>query len=181
MAGVTVSRIQQMLGIKQIARCMPNLAARYGMAAIALCFHPESTELFRVAARSIVAALGTRYEMPERLFAAHIGVSGSAIAYLFQCVHALALGGVRAGLPYAMALDIAVRTLEGAAAALRSGAATGNHIANPIELLSQVASPGGTTIEGIVALAEGHFDATIIDAVTRAAERAQELERYPDE
>jgi len=39
-----------------------------------------------------------------------------------------------------------------------------------------VSVPAGTTVEGVLALEEGGLTATVVDAVTRAAERARELE-----
>jgi pyrroline-5-carboxylate reductase len=43
-------------------------------------------------------------------------------------------------------------------------------------MLSKVASPGGTTIEGIQALEDGGLTSVVMDAVTKAAARASELE-----
>jgi pyrroline-5-carboxylate reductase len=46
-----------------------------------------------------------------------------------------------------------------------------------MELLTRVTSPAGTTIEGVRALEEGAFTATVMRAVKAAADRAAELER----
>ena len=47
---------------------------------------------------------------------------------------------------------------------------------DPAELIHEVISPSGTTIEGILSLEKGAFDYTVIDAVKSAALRAKELE-----
>ncbi len=97
------------------------------------------------------------------------GLSGSGPAYVFMMIEALADGGVRAGLPRAVAMRLAVQTVKGAAAMCQS---TGEH---PGVLKDQVASPGGTTIAGIEALEKGAFRGTIMGAVTAAAARSKEL------
>ena len=97
------------------------------------------------------------------------GLSGSGPAYVFMMIEALADGGVRAGLPRAVAMQLAVQTVKGAATMCQ---ATGEH---PGVLKDQVASPGGTTIAGIEALERGAFRATVMSAVTAAAGRSKEL------
>jgi pyrroline-5-carboxylate reductase len=47
---------------------------------------------------------------------------------------------------------------------------------NPIEWLSRVVSPAGTTIRGVAALEELGFTHAVMKAVRSAAERAAELE-----
>lgn len=97
------------------------------------------------------------------------GLSGSGPAYVFMMIEALADGGVRAGLPRAVAMQLAVQTVKGAATMCQM---TGEH---PGVLKDQVASPGGTTIAGIEALEKGAFRATVMGAVTAAAGRSKEL------
>lgn len=97
------------------------------------------------------------------------GLSGSGPAYVFMFIEALADGGVRAGLPRNIAMQLATQTVKGAASMLQQ---TGEH---PGVLKDQVASPGGTTIAGIEALEKGAFRATVMGAVTAAADRSKQL------
>jgi len=46
----------------------------------------------------------------------------------------------------------------------------------PSEYLTRVTSAGGTTIRGIKALEKGGFTHTVMEAVTEAACRAEEIE-----
>jgi pyrroline-5-carboxylate reductase len=86
-------------------------------------------------------------------------------------IEALADGGVKAGLTRDVALQLAARTLAGAAQLLLQ---TGEH---PGLLKDRVASPGGTTIAGLRELEAGGIRATLINAVEAAARRAAELGR----
>ena len=46
---------------------------------------------------------------------------------------------------------------------------------SPDELIKMVSSPGGTTLKALDALYEHKFEDTIIEAMERCTERAQEL------
>jgi pyrroline-5-carboxylate reductase len=84
-------------------------------------------------------------------------------------IQALADGGVQAGLPRAIALQLAAQTvLGGAQMVLATGL-------NPIELRDRVASPGGTTIRGIAALEQQGVSGALMAAVAAATERSREL------
>lgn len=149
---------------------MPNLAASAGASVVGVCFSKNAPEELKKAATDLASALGHPLLLAEKQMSAITGLSGSGIAYVFEFVHALAIGGVRNGIPYSESLEAALAVLEGAVAVLRE---SGVH---PQEMVSRVCSPAGTTVEGIVALEEGGFTAAVIEAVTRAAERAAELE-----
>ena len=72
---------------------------------------------------------------------------------------------MREGIPKATALKIAQQTVLGSALLLKE---SGEH---PRILMDQVCSPGGVTIEGVIALAEGGFEAAVAGAVKAACER----------
>jgi pyrroline-5-carboxylate reductase len=149
---------------------MPNLAAQEQKALVGISYSPSVTNDFKQDCISIAEAMGTPCELPESLMPAVTGLSGSGIAFVFSFLHAMALGGVNAGIPYPKALDIALATVEGAVALVKKSGQ------NPITLLSQVVSPAGTTIKGISCLEQYGFNYSVISAVQAAAERAKELE-----
>jgi pyrroline-5-carboxylate reductase len=76
---------------------------------------------------------------------------------------------VAAGLPRAIATQLAIQTVRGTAQLL---AETGLH---PGELKDRVTSPGGTTIAGIAALEQAGLRSALIEAVKAAAGRSREL------
>jgi pyrroline-5-carboxylate reductase len=170
MAGVTIETIQRDIGARQVARMMPNLAASQRQALVGISVSEGADEAFRTLARAVAQAIGEPMEVPEKLMAAITGISGSGIAFVFAFLHAMALGGVRSGLPYPQALQAALKATEGAVAVIRAG---GEH---PIEWLSRVVSPAGTTIAGVAALEAGGLAHTVMEAVTAASQRAADLE-----
>ncbi len=170
LAGTSIQTLSARFPGADFVRFMPNLAASIGEAAVGVAI-PEDTEAaFREDAFTVARAIGEPFELPERLLAAFTGVSGSGIAYVMSFIHALALGGTRAGMTYEQSLEIARKVVDGACSLLQT---TGE---NPQLLLSRVISPAGTTIDGIRTLENGKFTATVMDAVTAAAHRAGELE-----
>ena len=170
-AGKKIESICRGLDTQSVARVMPNLAARYGKSFSGISFKSgENDPEFKTAALKIAEALGGFIEIPERLMPAIIGISGSGIAFVYQFLHAMALGGTKAGIAYDKSLEIVMKVVEGALEDVRR---TGE---SPSRLITKVTSPAGTTIEGIAALEKEGFSHAAIEAVSAAAARAAEME-----
>jgi pyrroline-5-carboxylate reductase len=169
-AGVTTGRIEAGLGGQaRVVRTMPNTPALVGEGATALCagahVEPKDLEL----AERLMSAGGLTVRVDESMMDAVTGLSGSGPAFVMLVIEALADGGVRAGLPRAVAHRLAAQTVLGSA---RLVLETGRH---PGELKDSVTSPGGTTIAGIEVLEKGGLRGTLLSAVLAAAERSKQL------
>jgi pyrroline-5-carboxylate reductase len=116
-------------------------------------------------------SVGQVVEVPESLMDAVTGLSGSGPAYVALMVEALADGGVAAGLPRAIAQQLALQTVLGTAQLLAESQI------HPAELKDRVTSPGGTTIAGVSQLEKAGFRSALIEAVKTATNRSQELGR----
>jgi pyrroline-5-carboxylate reductase len=171
-AGVPISRITDACGRDaRVIRAMPNTPAlvQQGMTALAIGAGAQEKDVASV--RGIFESVGKVVPIEERLMDAVTGLSGSGPAYVFLAIEALADGGVKMGVPRAIAEMLAAQTVLGAAQMVLE---TGQH---PARLKDQVASPGGTTIAGLHRLEQGGLRATLIDAVEAATKRSQELGR----
>ena len=171
-AGVTLLQLESRLPAPaRLVRAMPNTPALVGEGATAVSFGRTATASDRRFIMNVFGAVGRAVEVDEGLMDAVTGLSGSGPAYVFTFIQALADGGVREGLPRAMALELAAQTVLGAA---RMVLETEDH---PLQLRDKVASPGGTTIQGIAVLEEQGLGGTVMAAVAEAAERARQLSR----
>jgi pyrroline-5-carboxylate reductase len=169
-AGVPIKAIEEVTGAEaRIVRVMPNTPALIGQGAAAFSPGKKATRQDVEDARMILEAVGVAVELPEKHLDAVTGLSGSGPAYVFMVIEALADGGVKMGLPRAVAMQLATQTVLGAAKLVLE---TKKH---PGELKDQVASPGGTTIAGISALERAGLRAAFIEAVEAATKRSIEL------
>lgn len=170
-AGVTLEKLKANLRTDKVVRFMPNIAAKVGAAVTAVAFSEALDENEKSLAMSIASAVGSAFELEEKLFSAFIGISGSGIAYMFEFMHQMAMGGVREGIAYPKALSIVADTMISAAKLQKQ---TGE---NAIELETRVCSAKGTTIEGVAKLSQNNFAGAILEAVSAAARKSEELEK----
>lgn len=170
LAGVSIKKIKDLLNNNTpVVRVMPNTPALVGEGAIAVSFDDTVELKKRDYIISILSALGKVYEVDEKYMDVITGLSGSGPAYIFNFIDALAQGGVKKGLPYHLALDLATQTVLGSAKLLQE---TGEH---PIILRDKVTSPAGTTIYGLHTLEKYNFRNAVITAVEEATDRSKEL------
>jgi len=169
-AGVSIASIQEHTNPEaRVIRVMPNTPALVMEGVSCLACSPTCLDKDRELALKIFQGIGMCLELDERLINAVTGLSGSGPAYGFLFIEALADGGVRSGLPRDVALKLAAATVKGAAALVLS---TGRH---PGDLKDMVASPGGTTIEGLAVLESRGFRSAVMDAVFAAYQKAAGL------
>jgi pyrroline-5-carboxylate reductase len=169
-AGVTIAQLVHHLGSEtRIVRVMPNTPCLVGASATAYTLSPGSLPTDGETAATLFRSVGLAYEVSEHQLDGVTGLSGSGPAYVYMMIEALADGGVKVGLPREMALKLAAQTVFGSAKMVLE---TGTH---PAILKDAVASPAGTTIEGILALEQGGLRAAVMNAVVVASQRAAEL------
>jgi pyrroline-5-carboxylate reductase len=154
-----------------VIRAMPNTPTLIGAGMTALCPGRHATGAQLEQARALFAPLGATSFIDEKHFDAVTGLSASGPAFLYIVIESLADGGVKAGLPRNVAIQLAAQTCLGAA---RMVLETGQH---PALLKDAVTTPAGCTIDGILALEEGGLRVTLIKAIVEAARRAGELVR----
>lgn len=169
LAGVTLFTLERNFSNCPIIRVMPNTPATVGKGITAIAPSEEVTEDQLNQAKAIFETVGEVVIVPERLMDGVTGLSGSGPAYVAIMIEALADGGVSAGLPRAIADQLALQTVLGTATLLQE---SGLH---PAQLKDRVTSPGGTTIAGVSALEKAGFRSALIQAVQAAYKRSLEL------
>lgn len=170
-AGLTMERIREMAGGKYpIIRIMPNTPAAIGEGMIQYC--SLDVDDARVQAfLDAMAPAGRLDALAEHLIDAASAVSGCGPAFACMFLEALADGGVACGLPRAKALEYAAQMLLGTAQLVLK---SGNH---PGALKDAVCSPGGSTIQGVLALENAGFRSAAASAVIAAYGKNQSLSR----
>lgn len=169
-ASVQTRAIEQAAGCNlPVVRAMPNTPAAVGEGITALCGGRFCTPDHMALAQQIFSTVGRTVVVDEKHMDAVTGLSGSGPAFLYIIIEALAEAGVNVGLPRDVATLLAAQTTLGSAQMVLQ---TGSH---PALLKDAVTTPAGCTVDGILELEEGGLRVTLIKAVKRAAQRAQEL------
>ncbi len=154
-----------------VIRAMPNNPALVGFGITAIAAGKYAGARHIRSAEKIFTAVGETVLVQERIMDAVTGLSGSGPAFVYQTVEAMAEGGVKAGLSRPTAEKLAVETVLGAAVTLKW---TGR---SPEELTKMVASPGGTTVEGLKVIDKRKMKQIMAHAVAAAAKRSRELSK----
>ena len=168
-AGVDIDTLRRFAGpFPGIARAMPNTPALVG-AGVTGVMGDGTVDMD--ALKALFESVGKVVTLTEEShFHGLTAISGSGPAYLFTAIEAIADGGVLMGLDRQTAVDLATGVVEGSAKLVAQ-----RRYEHTADLKDAVASPGGTTIAGLVALEEHGFRHALIRAVEAAARRSQEL------
>lgn len=169
-AGVSTDSIAAMAQVDcPIIRIMPNMPVAVGEGMILYTANEFVSKEELDAFCETMQYAGVLDKIDEDKIDAASCVSGCGPAFAFMFCEALADGAVECGLPRDKAMLYAAQTLAGSAQMLLE---TGEH---PGKLKDAVCSPAGSTIEGVKALEEGAFRASVMNAVKKAYIRTLEL------
>ena len=172
-AGKTIASLAGVLGSgARIVRAMPNTPAAIGRGITVAVAGPGVEEPARAACGALLGAVGeVVWVEDEAMMDAVTAVSGSGPAYVFLLIECLAEAGREAGLPAALAAELARATVAGAGElARRSGE-------DAAALRRNVTSPGGTTAAALEVLQDGErgMQSLLTRAVAAAAARSRAL------
>lgn len=169
-AGITLNQLATALGYdRKIVRAMPNTpalvnAAMTSVTPNALVMQDDIDEIV-----SIFRSFGQAEVVPETMIHSVVGVSGSAPAYVFMFIEAMADAAVLGGMARPQAYRFAAQAVMGAAKMVLE---TGEH---PGVLKDSVCSPGGTTIEAVRVLEEKGFRSAVIEAMDKCMEKSRHM------
>ncbi len=170
-AGITIDILEKKLGnSRAILRIMPNLGALQGESMTAIWGNSQVSSEELTLAIGMFEGMGKVEVVEESLFHQVIGTAGSSPAYTFLYIQALMEGAVEGGIPEETARILAAQSVLGAARVVLESD-------TPLsQLVDQVCSKGGTTIEGVRTLKAESFQEVVKKARRSVIKRSEEME-----
>ncbi|MDM7938570.1 MAG: pyrroline-5-carboxylate reductase [Cyanobium sp. CZS 48M] len=169
LAGVSLERLQRSFPGWRCVRTVPNTPCLVGAGITGLAWGDDLPAEQRQWVLDLFARVGVVKELPEGQLDGLLAVASSGPALAAVLLEALADGGVAAGLPRPLALELALGMMKGSIKLLQD---QGLH---PAQLKDMVASPAGTTIAALRQLEQAGVRSALIEAVLAAAERSRAL------
>lgn len=170
LAGVEKASLARRFSAGSIVRAMPNLPVGIGKGVVGL-YSDDADADTHDAVSALMTPLGlVEWIADEKLFDVVTALAGSGPGFLYRVIDALAAGGEALGLPVDQAQRMAIATVEGSAM-LASAADV-----SPAVLADRVASPGGSTREGLNVLDRDDALKTLMrDTLAAATRRNAEM------
>jgi len=168
-AGVPLCYIEKRVQKARVIRVMPNINATVREAFTVIAPGKRASPSDCEEAVKIFSSIGRAEVADETVLDAVTGLGGSGPGFMFAVIDALADGGARVGLRRDLAIRMAAQV------ALGSGKLVLESGKHPSELKDAVATPAGTTIEGLYQMEKAGLRATLIDAVTEATKKSREI------
>lgn len=172
MAGIDLDTLEKSTASDLVTwvRMMPNTPVAIGQGLIAYCLHDqEKRGQIKKDFEELLSQAGGIYHIDESLMDAFSGLAGCGPAFVYQFIEAISDAGVKNGIPRALAIELAAKTVAGAANMV---AESDKH---PAVLKDEVCSPGGSTIEGVSILEKNHFRGTVIEAIDGSVQKTKSL------
>lgn len=172
-AGLSVDFYEQQLGqVVPFVRAMPTFFGRIRAGTTGLALNRATTaEHLAVASRLFGTVSENVIVLPDAEMDAFTTFGSTTTAAVYLLLDALMTAGSLVGMRHQASHS---RAIEQVVAAARNVEATDKQ---PSQLLDELCTPGGVTVEGVKVLEERAARGALIDAVLAATERAQELRR----
>ena len=167
-AGVRISSMEKVADAR-FMRAITNTPSAVCRAATALARGTRTTNADVDLARKIFSAIGIVVEVDDEQIDTATALCGSAPAFVYTVIEALAKGAEKMGLGADIALTLATQTVLGAAQL------AGESKLSPEELRRMVVTPGGTTAAGLVEMERLGTVNSLIAAVEAATKRGKEM------
>jgi len=168
-AGIKIKTLNSYVPDCKIVRVMPNHCCMVLEGAAGYTPGKGVKKEDMVTVKNILTALGLAVEVEEKDMDAVTGVCGSSPAFAYMFIRAIAEVGMKNGLSEEQSLELAAQSMIGA------GRMVLNSDKTPAELVDNVCSPGGTTIEGVKVLNDLDFENTVSKAIEAVIRRSKEM------
>ena len=166
-AGVNISQIESFLTKAKVFRIMPNtpILVNEGMTGVCVGSLPDGNDLEQIL--SIFNSIGKAIVVDENQMDIVTAISGSGPAFFYKVMNDIARAGEKLGMDYEKALMLSIQT------ALGSAKMALNRQISMEELISNVATKGGCTFEGIQKMSDS--ERFFFEVIKTTAEKARKL------
>lgn len=170
MAGVTIEKIQESLGVKKVIRTMPNLPAKVGKGVTSYTGAKEVSRVELLMVRNLLDTTGESIHVKnEKFIDASTGISGSGPAYVFYFMQSMMEAALKMGFSQNDSKVLVSKTFEGAVELFNQSNLS------PNSWMNMVASKGGTTRAALDSMEDNNVKEQIKEAAYAAFDRAVEL------
>jgi pyrroline-5-carboxylate reductase len=166
-AGIPINAYESLGHNLPVVRALPNPPSQIGMGIAALAFNAFVTDEQKSEIFEFFASLGEYLVLREENINAVTALSSPASTYLF--FESLIDAGVSVGIDRDMSTKIVYQTIVGAMEVWNQ------RQVSPQDLLTQASTPGGISAESISTLEQYAFKAALIEAISKAALKAEKL------
>lgn len=172
MAGQTIDKISSSLNHTKVVRAMPNAPAQIGMGITAYAVHKSIDLQMNRKIENLLNATGRSLLLEnESLLNAVTAISGSGPAYFYYFLNSMTKAAHEIGLSETESMMLIKQTMLGTFHLL-------NHSGKPFdELISEVASKGGTTEAALKVFNDHKMNDAIVDGIKAANKRSEELSK----
>ncbi|APY12076.1 pyrroline-5-carboxylate reductase [Seonamhaeicola sp. S2-3] len=170
MAGVSISRINEITGLKKIVRAMPNLPAKIGKGLTSYVASNDVSRIELLTVESLLDTTGKSIKVSnEELIDASTGISGSGPAYVFYFMQSMMEAALQMGFSKNDSTVLVSQTFTGAVELFNQSNLS------PNSWMERVASKGGTTRAALDSMDDNNLNELIKEAAFAAFNRAIEL------
>ncbi|MBE6681814.1 MAG: pyrroline-5-carboxylate reductase [Ruminococcaceae bacterium] len=171
-AGISCEYVCSKLGVEcPVVRVMPNTPLMIGVGATAISRNSLVSDKTYSKICTLFAASGCVCSLDEELMNKVISVNSSSPVYIYLLAKAMIDKAVEYGISEKNASELVYQTIKGSAEMLIKSKKT------PDELISMVASPGGTTLAAISSFNDNNFNDVVSKAMDACTDRAGELSK----
>ncbi|MFH1786032.1 MAG: pyrroline-5-carboxylate reductase [archaeon] len=168
-AGVLTGYMEGKAPGTRVIRTMTNMGIRIGLGATAYTLgktaNGEDAQLFE----KMFSRLGICHKVDESQLDMITGMAGNGPAYIYLITDSLAQSAVNAGMDRETAVEFACQTVKAAATLIEESGE------DPAKLINDVATPGGTTVEGLKVLDKYKVREAFVRCVEAATKRSKEF------
>jgi pyrroline-5-carboxylate reductase len=170
-AAVPLEFLKATIPSAKVVRAMPNIAVMVLESFTAYCVADDVSIRDREIIEEILGSIGKYAEVKEKHMNAITGLSGGGPAYISIIIEALMMAGMEVGLSQNLSFISSAQTVLGTSKLILEA---GKELT---EIKEMVATPGGTTIEGIKEFKKVNIRALFKNAVEAATRKSMEISK----